>query len=195
MTESSPDWHHAPHHVFAPNTFYMVTAGTLHKEHRFKGHDRLHILQEALFQVLKFRGWKLRAWALFSNHYHWIGVSPTEGSIRRLIQHLHSESAKKLNEFDHAAGRKVWFQYWDKCLTFEKSYFARLNYVINNPVHHGLVHQADQYPFCSAGWFKRHSRSAFQQQIASFKTDRLNETDKFQPVWRESGTKVPHSEK
>lgn len=194
MADKPTDWHHGPAHVFAPNTTYMVTAGTLHKTHLFKGDERLKLLEKTLFRVMKDRGWKIRAWALFSNHYHWIGLSPEEGSIRRLIQHLHSESAKLLNQLDDAPGRKVWFQYWDKCLTYEKSYFARLNYVNNNAVHHGLVPVANQYPFCSAGWIERNCRTAFQKQVASFKYDQLNEPDGFQPAWNQSGTKVPHSE-
>lgn len=172
----------------------MLTAGTFHKQHLFKGHERLKLMEQTLFRVFKFRGWKLRAWAIFSNHYHWIGISPENGSIRRLIQHLHSESAKLLNQLDNTPGRKVWFQYWDKCLSFEKSYFARLNYVVNNPIHHGLVQVADRYPFCSAGWIKRNTHAAFQKQIASFKYDQINEPDEFMPSWNESGTEVPHSE-
>jgi putative transposase len=95
---------------------------------------------------------------------------------------------------DHRPGRRVWFQYWDKCLTFEKSYFARLNYVINNAVHHGLVLDASHYPFCSAGWMERNSNPAFRKQVASFKYDQLSEPDGFEPAWNESGTEVPHSE-
>ena len=194
MADKQTNWHHAPHHVFVPNTVYMVTAGTLHKAHLFRGNVRLELLQKTLFEIMKTRGWKIRAWALFSNHYHWIGVSPETGSIRRLVQHLHSESAKLLNQLDGTSGRKVWFQYWDKCLTYEKSYFARLNYVNNNAVHHGLVPKASLYPFCSASWVERNCRPAFQKQVASFKYDQLNEPDVFLPDWNESGTKVPHSE-
>jgi putative transposase len=80
------------HHVFAPETTYMVTAGTLHKEHLVRGHERLKLLEKTLSEIMKARCWKIRARALFSTHYHWIGVSPETGSIRRLIQHLHSES-------------------------------------------------------------------------------------------------------
>lgn len=173
----------------------MVTAGTLHKQHLFRGNERLKLLEKTLFDVIKYRGWKIRAWALFSNHYHWIGISPQTGSIRKLIQHLHSESAKLLNQLDGYPGRKVWFQYWDKCLTFEKSYFSRLNYVTNNPVHHGLVPVANLYPFCSAGWNERNLATPEQRKIASFKFDQLNEPDEFKPTWEESGTEVPHSER
>ncbi|MFH0954121.1 MAG: hypothetical protein V1873_07310 [Verrucomicrobiota bacterium] len=167
-----------------PDTLYMVTAGTLHKEHFYRDRPRLESLQSALHDVLAQRGWELRAWALFSNHYHFIARSPDEGGrIRRVIQHLHSDASETLNRLDGTPGRKVWYQYWDRCLTFEKSYYPRLNYVIHNAVHHGLVRMASQYPFCSAGWFEQSCVPAFRRKVISFRYDRLKEPDEFDPVW------------
>jgi putative transposase len=100
-----------------------------------------------------------------------------------MIQHLHSESSRKINNLDDQKGRAVWFQYWDTSLTYEKSYYARLNYVHNNPVKHGLVKAAHQYPFCSAGWFEVNAEPVFVKKIKSFKTDTVNIFDDFQPVW------------
>jgi putative transposase len=56
---------------------------------------------------------------------------------------------------------------------------------MNNPVHHGLVKEASQYPFCSAAWFEHTQRPAFQNTVASFKHDRLKIQDEFEPVWEE----------
>ena len=64
-------------------------------------------------------------------------------------------------------------------LTFEKSYLARLNYVIKNPVKHGLVTLAEDYPWCSAGWFSENATSAFQKTVASFRIDRLKIEDDY----------------
>jgi len=69
--------------------------------------------------------------------------------------------------------------FWDTRLTFEKSYLARLNYVHQNPVKHGLVAVANQYPWCSAGWFERVARPAQVKTIYAFKTDKLNVYDEY----------------
>src|ERR1044072_7345741 len=45
-------WHHKPMHVFEPDVFYMMTAGTLHKEHFYQGSDRLELLQTGLQDIL-----------------------------------------------------------------------------------------------------------------------------------------------
>ncbi|MEJ5251042.1 MAG: transposase [Chthonomonadetes bacterium] len=171
-------WHHSPLHLFVPNTFYMVTASTLHKQRLFNTPEKLGILQDTLFEVMQACGWRLQAWALFSNHYHFIAQSPQDGvSLDRLIQHLHSQTARAINALDGTPGRKVWFQYWDTCLTYEKSYLARLNYVHYNPVKHGLVACAEQYPFCSAKWFKEHAPAELQKILADIPYDCVNVPD------------------
>jgi len=69
-----------------------------------------------------------------ANHYHFVALIPEAPTFRRLIRHLHTLTATEANRFDNSQGRKVWFQYWDTELTFEKSYLARLSYVHQNPV-------------------------------------------------------------
>jgi putative transposase len=186
MDTKMKNWPHAPVHLFVPQSVYIVTGATLYKVHWYKDSKRLELLENVLFDILRRRRWELRAWSVFSNHYHFIAKSPeVDSPIDRLIQHFHSEASRQLNLLDGAAGRTVWYQYWDTCLTFEKSYLARLNYVMNNPVHHGLVKVASQYPFCSAGWFERTQRPAFRKTVTSFKCDRLKIQDEFEPVWEE----------
>ncbi len=171
-------WLHGPLHLFMPNVVYIVTASTLHKEKIFDTAAKLALLQNTLFEVMLAYGWELEAWALFVNHYHFIARAPEDGtSLKRLIQRLHSQSARLVNEMDGTWGRRVWFQYWDTCLTYEKSYYARLNYVHNNPVKHGLVPLAEQYPFCSAAWFKAHASDDLRKKLAAVPYDRVNVPD------------------
>ena len=128
-------------------------------------------------------GWQLEAWSVFSNHYHFVGHSPDEESgaetLSQMLGLLHEKTAKWLNRNDGAAGRKVWHNFWETRLTHQKSYLARLNYVHQNPVKHGLVAVANQYPWCSAGWFERTARPAQVKTIYGFKTDRLKIFDEY----------------
>jgi len=48
-------------------------------------------------------------------------------------------------------------------------------------VHHGMVLKPDDYPWCSARWFERHSTPAQIQTIYGLKTERLNVEDDFEP--------------
>ena len=83
---------------------------------------------------------------------------------------------------DGVTGRTVWFNYWDTRLTFENSYFARLNYVHQNAVKHGLVLRANQYPWCSASWFERVATKTQVKTIYSFKIDKIHIEDDYDPI-------------
>jgi putative transposase len=178
----SKDWPHAPIHRLGEHGTYIVTAGTYHKEHYFRGHERLDYLESTLLRVLKEFGWQLEAWAVFSNHYHFVAhAMPDAKSLRAALTSLHSTTAREVNRLDATSGRKVWHNYWDTELTYEKSYLARLNYVHQNAVKHGLVLVANQYPWCSAAWFERTASPAQVKTIYSFKTDQIRLADDYDP--------------
>jgi putative transposase len=66
-------------------------------------------------------------------------------------------------------------------LTYQRSYLARLNYVHQNAVKHGLVPVANQYPWCSAAWFEREASPAMVKAIYRFKVDQVKVYDDFEP--------------
>jgi putative transposase len=104
------------------------------------------MFQELFFDFAQGFDWRLQAWSLFSNHYHFSGFSPTTAtSLSRILNEFHSASARELNRMDGEQGRQVWFQYWDTHLTIPGSYLARLRYVHENAVHHRVVEQATNY--------------------------------------------------
>ena len=134
----------------------MVTSGTYRKLHHFRSAERLSFLQDSLLRLADEFGWNLQAWAVFSNHYHFVAVSPAKAeSLKPFVQKLHSETALAANDRDKTPERQVWFQYWETRLTFQKSYLARLGYVHCNAVHHGLVREPPLYLWCSAAWFEQ----------------------------------------
>ena len=97
------------------------------------------------------------------------------------IQYLHSISAKYVNRLDEIPHRKVWHQYWDTHLTYHKSFLARLNYVHTNPVRHGLVSNAELYPWCSAAWFARKATKSFHSTVMGFPSDKVAVPDDYNP--------------
>ena len=100
-------------------------------------------------------------------------------NLRKFLTHLHADSARELNRLGQKAGRTVWHNFWDTRLTYERSYLARLNYVHQNAVKHGLVSAANQYHWCSAAWFERTAPTAMVKTIYSFKTDKLTIDDDY----------------
>jgi len=182
---TTPDrisWPHAPRHELSAYGTYIVTAGTYQKTHHFRDRDRLNVLHRGLLSVARHFGWRLEAWSVFSNHYHFVGYSPDKSAdnLAQMLGLLHEKTAKWVNTVDNSAGREVWHNFWETKLTYRNSYLARLNYVHQNPVKHGLVYRANQYPWCSAGWFERTARPAQVKTIYAFKIDKLNVLDDYE---------------
>ncbi len=161
----------------------MVTCGTLHKAPILSTPERLTTFQTLLFEYVRKFGWQLQAWAILNNHYHWIGISPESNadaqSLKVLTAQLHEVSTKRFNHEDAVVGRRLWYNYWESHITFEASYLARLKYVHDNPVHHGIVSNAANYAWCSRAWFERTANRAFVKQLDGFKTDMLKVVDDF----------------
>jgi putative transposase len=177
---SKAPWPHAPIHKLTEHGVYFVTAGTLHKEHLFADGTRLDLLERKLLELANQYHWQIEAWAVFANHYHFVARGcPVSANLGKYLKHLHSDTARELNRLDGQEGRKVWHNFRDTRLTFERSYLTRLNYVHQNAVRHGLAPVANQYRWCSAAWFERVATPAMVQTIYSFKIDRVEVEDDF----------------
>jgi putative transposase len=180
MSADGKHWPHAPVHRLCSSGTFIVTAGTHLKEHRFRDEERRSFLQEKLLSLAQLYAWHIEAWAIFANHYHFVAHSPEDSaSLRKFLGRLHTETAIHVNRLDGVTGRKVLHNFWDTRITYEKSYLARLNYVHQNAVKHGLVPVANQWPWCSAAWFERTAPPAMIETIYSFKTDAVNVFDDF----------------
>jgi putative transposase len=173
-------WPHAPFHWFDKSGIYMVTTGSFLKQPYLGACERKDYFQATLFSCAEEFGWQLQAWAILSNHYHFIAVSPDDPkTLSRMLGKLGMTTSKQINKEDGQPGRRVWYQFWDSRITYERSYLARLNYVNNNPVKHGVVENAENYPWCSAAWFIRNAAPAFIKTVQSFRTNQLRIKDDF----------------
>ena len=158
----------------------MVTCGVYGKAHLLHTPERLTLVLETLFGVAEAFLWRLQAWAVLCNHYHFVALAPSDAqSLPKMLSKLHAVTARELNRIDDAQGRRVWHQYWDSHITYEKSYIARLKYVHQNPMHHGVVDCPTKYAWCSAAWFERNARPAMQRVLESFKIDQVSVADDF----------------
>jgi putative transposase len=66
--------------------------------------------------------------------------------------------------------------YWDRCISLERSYWARLNYINHNPVKHGYVTDARAYPF---GSYYFESRESWEVCEREYPWDSVSEEDDF----------------
>ena len=106
MPAGTIPWPHAPEHRLSVRGTYFVTASTYLREHHFASKARLAVLHRGLLKVASEFGWRLEAWAVFSNHYHFIAHSPgtddTAKILSRMLGFLHEKTAKWINKLDEA---------------------------------------------------------------------------------------------
>jgi REP-associated tyrosine transposase len=158
----------SPPHWFVSNAIYMVTGSTLYGKPLLDSDAKLINFYETLVERASILKWTIAAWVVMPTHYHFIARSPENAlSLKALIQGVHSITAKFVNRMDGTPGRKVWYNYWDSCIQSEASYYARMWYVMMNPVKHGLVQRPEDYPFSSHKYFLENSESDFRKVILS----------------------------
>src|SRR6266567_723294 len=125
MSEPNTPWPHAPTHQLATSGTFFVTASTYKKAHHFKGRSRLRVLHRGLLTVARDFGWQLEAWAVFSNHYHFVGHPPSDtadaSNLSDVLSVLHVKTAGWINKLDQTPARQVWFNFRETRLTFQKS--------------------------------------------------------------------------
>jgi len=171
---------HNPPHYFVSNAMYMVTGAILHNQHLLIEDRRKEFFLQTLSDRTKLLGWDLQAWSVLNNHYHFLAQAPEDATtLEKLIRQLHSITAIEFNRWDNASGRQIWFNYWDSCLTYEKSYLARLHYVHINPIKHRLVDDVINYPFCSFKWFIEEGDETLKQQVFAQPVDSLKIFDDY----------------
>lgn len=171
---------HNPPHYFLPNAMYMVTGTILHKQHLLSENKYKDFVLKTLLEKAALLGWQMQAWSILNNHYHFVSqASEDVSTLPKLIRQFHSITAIQINKWDGTPGRQVWHNYWDTCLTYEKSYLARLHYVHMNPVKHRLVDDAIEYPYCSYRWFVESGDKELKMQVFEQPIDKVNIFDDF----------------
>ena len=172
-------WPLSPPHWLGDAGNYIVTAATYYKEPFFKDAWRLTYLHRLLLKKAADYNWTLQAWAVFPNHYHFVGTPKDPANLPQMIRHIHSVSAREVNGIDGMPGRKVWFNYWETLIDNEKSWWARLKYVNENAVKHGIVKHAKSYPYCSAGWLEASASALFIRKLSTFGISRVSVDDDY----------------
>jgi putative transposase len=172
---------HTPPHLYRAGAKYFITASLYEKK---------RILDESVKEKLLFSlstscrryGWQLEDWVILDNHYHIMVNAPEKsGNIAEFIAEYHKFTALfvKKNIPASATWPKVFNNYWDTCITYEKSYYARLNYLYNNPVKHRYVQNAQDYRWGSFPIRYNLERAYVEKLAQEFPCDALNIHDDF----------------
>ena len=171
-------YEHNPPHLYCEGGKYFITGAT-YKHNRYFADDQAK--ENLLYSIRRGfldKGWALEDWVILNNHYH-IMVDSKENneSLKTIMNSIHRFTATWLNKRDKKLGRKVWYNYWDSLITYERSYYARLNYLWYNPVKHGYCKYGEDYEFGSYRERYLADKTYMQDLKAGFPWDELDVFD------------------
>jgi REP-associated tyrosine transposase len=93
------------------------------------------------------------AWCVLPNHYHVVVKTERIKELRRGLGLFHGRSSFDWNGEDQQRGRQVWYNCFERGIKSERHFWATINYVHHNPVHHGYVRRWQDWPWSSAQIF------------------------------------------
>ncbi|MCJ7458917.1 MAG: transposase [candidate division Zixibacteria bacterium] len=152
MEETYKVYAHNPPHLFRPSSKYFITGSTYLKKHFLTPESSKRRLLDSIVKGCEKYNWVLEDWVILNNHYHLMLNAPDKAdTLGAMFKEVHKFTAMWLQEnFPELKDeKKIFYNYWDSCITFEKSYFARLNYIYYNPVKHGYIKEAGDYLWSS----------------------------------------------
>lgn len=172
---------HTPPHLYRAGTAYFITASTYGRA-RLLDNPAKEKLFSSLLKSCDKHGWTLEDWVILDNHYHLMVTAPSSAhSLPRFIADYHRFTALFIKKNNPAAVSlpKIFSNYWDTCITFENSYYARLNYIFYNPVKHGYVENAEEYPWGSLYFRCRNDRVYIERLMKGFPFDEVRIEDDY----------------
>ena len=147
-------WHSPPHLSSQGLQRYHVTAACYeHQSHIGRTPARMDAFSASLLAEIENAGASVSAWCVLPNHYHLLLQTAKIPDLLQTLGRLHGRSAYFWNREDGARGRKVFYRTADRAMRSDRHYWSTLNYVHNNPVHHGYVEKWADWPWSSAGDF------------------------------------------
>jgi putative transposase len=147
-------WHTPPHLDFEVAKQYLVSA-TCYEHASIIGKDaeRMTDCESDLLNICRDFCSRVYAWCILPNHYHVLVRTERIKELRESIGLYHGRSSFNWNGEDQSRGRKVWYNCFERPMRSERHFFATLNYVHHNAVHHGYVTCWQDWPWSSAREF------------------------------------------
>lgn len=144
-------WHSPPHLVFEGRNRYLLTA-TCFEHASFIGQSlaRIAECEAEVLSVCHQNDAEIFAWRILPNHYHILLQTNRLKNLMKSVGQFHGRYSYEWNKEDNRQGRKVWHGCFDRSIRSDRHFWATVNYVHHNPVHHGYVEQWQDWLFSSA---------------------------------------------
>src|ERR1043166_1490100 len=161
--------HSPPHFDFADERRYIITAACYeHKPILAKSHTRLTDCETGILAACEKYCTDIYAWCILLNHYHVLIKTDSIKLLRKELGLFHGRSSHQWNGEDDTRGRQVWHNCFERAIRSERHFYASLNYVLNNAVHHGYAEKWQDWKWSNA--------AAYLEQVGH---------ERAEEIWRE----------
>jgi putative transposase len=144
---------HSPPLLFKEGGFHLSAACFEHQPHIGHNPDRMADFSQRLLKRVEENNSPVFAWCVLPNHFHLLIETDDLSRLKKEIGKLHGKTSYEWNQEENAVGRTVWHRCADRKIRNERHYWATINYIHNNPMHHGYVPNWTDWPFSSAADF------------------------------------------
>ena len=131
----------------------MISAACREHVVRLATPERLAWFEDEMLTAFRGVGLVCAAWAVMPNHYHALVLVERVRELSGALRSLHGRTAREINREDATVGRPVWYRCQDRWMRSERHFYATLNYIHHNPVHHRWSHKWQEWPFSSVHWY------------------------------------------
>ena len=144
-------WHSPPHWTSDRTNRYHITAACYeHKPVIGASPLRMQAFACNLLSTLGSHTSSIHAWAVLPNHYHALVTTTEVQALLGSLGRLHGRTSFEWNGKDQCRGRQVWCQAAETAMKSNGHFWATMNYVHHNPVHHCYSSKWQEWPFSSA---------------------------------------------
>jgi len=149
--DNARPWHAPSHRPNYGHLHFLVSAACYeHEPHIGLSPQRMDNFCATLLDIVQQEAARTVAWCVLPDHYH-VLVEAT--NILKLLHELgrfHGRTSHAWNGEECKRGRQVFHRALERFMRSERHFFATINYVHNNPVHHGYVRLWADWPWSSA---------------------------------------------
>jgi putative transposase len=144
-------WHAPPHRPNYGHLHFLVSAACYeHAHHIGFSLPRMDGFSTTLLDLFQQHAARTVAWCVLPNHYHALVEAPNILKLLHELGRLHGRTSYAWNGEENTRGRQVFHRATERFMRSERHFFATVNYVHNNPVHHGYVRLWTEWRWSSA---------------------------------------------
>lgn len=142
---------HSPPHENRGNREYHIDAACYEHRHYIGfSPERMSAFEAELLTIFEEQSDHVYAWCVLPNHYHVLIKAEDVETTMSKIGKLHGRTAYYWNGEEKTRGRKVWFNGIERAIRSERHFWATMNYVLHQPVHHGYSAKWQEWPYSNA---------------------------------------------